>query len=107
MLTHLQRRAMLFIEAAIERSGGVSPTIRDIAEHLSLHSRGHAHRLLCGLEERGFIARLPRRRNAISVVRPTSRFAVFRFNNATKKIEICGATSEVEVMSEKRKNPES
>ena len=35
MITKLQRQALLFIEAEIERSGGVAPTVREIADHPS------------------------------------------------------------------------
>ena len=88
MLTQRQREAMLFIEAEIERTGGVSPTIREIAEHLQYRSAQYAHRLVEGLEERGFIRRLPHRARAIEIARPVSRFAVYRFNPETKGVEV-------------------
>lgn len=86
MLTHQQRRAMLFVEAEIDRTGGVAPTIAEIAAHLKLRSRASAERLLKGLEERGVIRRLPQSARAIEVVRPVTRRAFYRFEDETKRI---------------------
>ena len=33
MITKQQRKALLFIEAEIERTGGVAPSVREIADH--------------------------------------------------------------------------
>ena len=64
----------------MERSGGIAPTVREIADYLSYRSPTMARRLLIGLEERGFIRRLPAKDRAIEVVKPVSRFAAFRFD---------------------------
>ena len=85
MLTKQQRRALLFIEAELERSGGVAPTAREIAEHLQHRSPTMAKRLLAGLEERGFIRRRTGYR-AIEVVKPVSRFAAFCFDARAKAL---------------------
>ena len=77
---------MLFIESQIERTGGVAPTVREIADHLHHRSTSMARRLLKGLEERGFIRRLPSKVRAIEVVRPLSRFAAFRFDPRAKAL---------------------
>lgn len=97
MLTHQQRKALLFIEAEVERTGGVAPTIGEIAQRLGYLSKTHALKLVLGLEERGFIRRMPNRARAIEVVRPVSRFAAFKVNDDTKGLEPMGL---------KRENPE-
>jgi len=87
MITPLQRRAMVFIEAEIARTGGVAPTICEIAANLKTASKGNVHRLIKGLEERGFIRRAPGRARGIEVIRPVSRLEVHRFNPETKEVE--------------------
>ncbi len=74
---------MLFIEAELERTGGIAP--REIADHFHYRSP-MARRLLIGLEERGFIRRLPAKDRAIEVVKPVSRFATFRFDVERKAL---------------------
>lgn len=85
MITKQQRKVLLFIEAEMERSG-VAPSLSEIASHLRYRSRSQAIRLLEGLEERGFIRRVPYRRRAIKVLHPVSRFAVFKFDPTTKTL---------------------
>ena len=68
MLTPRQRDALAFLCAEIGREG-VAPTVREIAAALNLHSTGRVSLLLRGLEERGFIRRLPGRARAIEVLR--------------------------------------
>jgi len=87
MLTHQQRATMLFIEAYQERTGGVSPSVREIATHLGHRSKCSAHRLLMGLEERGLIRCMPSRARAITVVAPVSRWACYRFSENRKALE--------------------
>jgi repressor LexA len=86
MITQQQRKALLFIEAEMERTGGVAPSVREIADHFHYRSPTMARRLLIGLEERGFIRRLPAKDRAIEVLRPVSRFAAFRFDVRTKSL---------------------
>ena len=86
MITKQQRKALLFIEAELERAGGVAPSVREIADHLSYRSSTTARRLLIGLEERGFIRRLPAKDRAIEVVKPVSRFEIFRSDPQTKAL---------------------
>lgn len=88
MLTPQQRKALLFIEAEIDRSSGVAPTIREIAQHMRYRSSYYAHKLVLGLEERGFIRRIPHRMQAIEVVRPVTRVAAFVFNPDSKRLEM-------------------
>ena len=86
MITKQQRKALLFIEAEIERTGGVAPSVQQIADHLHYRSPTMARRLLIGLEQRGFIRRLPSKVRAIEVVRPVSRFAAFHFDPTAKAL---------------------
>ena len=86
MLTEKQRKTMLFIEAYHARTGGVSPTVREIAQHLGYRSKCSAHGLLLGLEDRGFIRCMPSRWRAIQVVTPISRFEFLRFDDQSKAL---------------------
>ena len=52
MITKQQRKALLFIEAELDRTGGVAPTVREIADHFDYRSTTMARRLLKGLEDR-------------------------------------------------------
>ena len=87
MITKLQRKALLFIEAEMERSGGVAPSVRELADYLCYRSPSPARRLLIGLEERGFIRRLPDKDRAIEVIKPVSRFAAYRFDPERKALQ--------------------
>ena len=86
MITKQQRKALVFIEAEMERTGGVAPSVREIADHFHYRSPTMARRLLIGLEERGFIRRLPAKDRAIEVVKPVGRFAAFSFDVRTKSL---------------------
>lgn len=49
--------------------GGVSPTYAQLMSELGLSSKQGVHRLIVALEERGYISRIPYRRQSISVIR--------------------------------------
>ena len=74
-------------ESELERTGGVAPSVCEIADHLHYRSPTMARRLLAGLEERGHIRRLPGKDRAIEVLRPVSRFATFTFDRDSKKLQ--------------------
>ncbi len=86
MITKQQRKALLFIEAEMERSC-IAPSLSEIAAHLRYRSRTQAIRLLVGLEERGFIRRVPYRQRAIKVLHPVSRFEAFKFDPVSKSLK--------------------
>ena len=86
VLTKNQRRALLLIEAEVERTGGVAPSVRELAEQMGYRSQTTARNLLLGLERRGFIRRLEGHDRAIEVLRPISRFATYRFDAMTKSL---------------------
>jgi len=48
---------------------GVSPSFEEMKEALLLKSKSGIHRLITGLEERGFIRRLPHRARALEILR--------------------------------------
>ena len=68
MLTKKQYELLLFIDRRL-RESGVSPSFDEMKEALGLRSKSGIHRLMTGLEERGFIRRLPHRARALEVLR--------------------------------------
>ena len=68
MLTRKQHELLVFINRRLS-DGGVSPSFEEMKEALGLKSKSGIHRLISGLEERGFIRRLPHRARALEVVR--------------------------------------
>src|SRR5262249_34289043 len=68
MLTRKQHELLLFINDRLSR-GGVSPSFDEMKEALGLKSKSGVHRLITGLEERGFIRRLAHRARALEVAR--------------------------------------
>lgn len=68
MLTRKQYELLMFIDARL-KADGVSPSFDEMKEALALKSKSGIHRLITGLEERGFIRRLPHRARALEVLR--------------------------------------
>ena len=68
MLTRKQQELLLFIHNRLAL-GGVSPSFDEMKDALGLRSKSGIHRLITGLEERGFIRRLPHRARALEVTR--------------------------------------
>ncbi len=68
MLTRKQYELLTFINRRLNESG-VSPSFDEMKEALGLRSKSGIHRLITGLEERGFIRRLPHRARALEVLR--------------------------------------
>jgi repressor LexA len=68
MLTKKQRELLLYINQRLTATG-VSPSFDEMKDALSLKSKSGIHRLVSGLEERGFIRRLPHRARALEVVK--------------------------------------
>ena len=75
MLTRKQQELLLFINQRLAQ-GGVSPSFEEMKEALDLKSKSGIHRLISGLEERGFIRRLPHRARALEVVRLPEETAI-------------------------------
>ena len=68
MLTRKQQELLIFINERLKQ-GGVSPSFDEMKEALGLKSKSGIHRLITGLEERGFIRRLAHRARALEVIR--------------------------------------
>ena len=68
MLTRKQNELLLFINKRLN-NGGVSPSFDEMKEALRLKSKSGIHRLITGLEERGFLRRLPHRARALQVLK--------------------------------------
>src|SRR5438105_9952547 len=68
MLTKKQRELLLFINQRLIATG-VAPSFDEMKDALNLRSKSGIHRLISGLEERGFIRRLPHRARALEVVK--------------------------------------
>jgi repressor LexA len=75
MLTKKQRELLLYINQRLTATG-VSPSFDEMKDALSLKSKSGIHRLVSGLEERGFIRRLPHRARALEVVKLPEESAV-------------------------------
>lgn len=69
MLTQRQLQLLKFIQN-YAREHGVSPSFEEMRGALKLRSKSGIHRLISGLEERGYIRRLAYRARALEVVRP-------------------------------------
>ena len=75
MLTRKQHELLMFINQRLA-STGVAPSFDEMKDALNLRSKSGIHRLISGLEERGFIRRLPHRARALEVVKlPTDSAA--------------------------------
>jgi|TARA_R110002072_G_scaffold36053_4_gene106131 repressor LexA len=68
MLTPKQYELLLFLHKHLSEEG-VSPSFDEMKEALGLKSKSGIHRLITGLEERGFIRRLAHRARAVEILR--------------------------------------
>jgi repressor LexA len=75
MLTKKQHELLMFINRRLAQDG-VSPSFEEMKEALGLKSKSGIHRLISGLEERGFIRRLPHRARALEVMKRPEEMAL-------------------------------
>ncbi|HSE78940.1 MAG TPA: transcriptional repressor LexA [Alphaproteobacteria bacterium] len=68
MLTRKQYELLVFVNRHLHEHG-VSPSFDEMKAALGLRSKSGIHRLITGLEERGFIRRLAHRARALEVTR--------------------------------------
>jgi repressor LexA len=68
MLTRKQHELLLFINKRLLETG-VAPSFDEMKDALALRSKSGIHRLIGGLEERGFIRRIAHRARALEVTR--------------------------------------
>ncbi len=66
MLTKKQRDLLLFIHQHLSEDD-VPPSFEEMKDALGLKSKSGIHRLISGLEERGYIERLPHRARALQI----------------------------------------
>jgi repressor LexA len=78
MLTHQQRKLLIFICDYIEREK-VSPSFMEMQDALGLASRSGIHRLVQNLIDRGYVTSIPNRARAIEILRgPDGKDGGFR-----------------------------
>jgi len=75
MLTRKQHELLTFINQRLAATG-VAPSFDEMKDALNLRSKSGIHRLISGLEERGFIRRLPHRARALEVIKLPEESAV-------------------------------
>src|SRR5437879_3065544 len=75
MLTKKQHELLMFINQRLAATG-VAPSFDEMKDALNLRSKSGIHRLISGLEERGFIGRLPHRARALEVMKRPEEMAV-------------------------------
>ena len=68
MLTKKQHELLIFINQRLSATG-IAPSFDEMKDALQLRSKSGIHRLISGLEERGFIRRLAHRARALEVVK--------------------------------------
>ena len=68
MLTHQQNKMLMTLLRHFERHD-VPPSYHELCGLMELKSKSGIHRLILGLEERGYLRRLPNKARAIEVVR--------------------------------------
>jgi len=81
MLTKKQYELLVLIDRRIKDSG-VPPSFDEMKDALGLKSKSGIHRLISGLEERGFIRRLPHRARALEVLKLPENLEIQRATDA-------------------------
>lgn len=65
-MTSQQSKAFALIREANQH--GTAPSFEELREHLGIASKAGVHRIVCALEERGAIRRMPGRVRALEAV---------------------------------------
>ena len=76
MLTKKQYQLLMFVDSRL-KVVGISPSFEEMKVALNLKSKSGIHRLITGLEERGFIRRLPYRARALEVLKLPENTSIF------------------------------
>lgn len=84
MLTKKQYELLVLIDRRINESG-VPPSFDEMKDALGLKSKSGIHRLISGLEERGFIRRLPHRARALEVLKLPENLEIQRASDAASE----------------------
>ena len=82
MLTKKQHELLLFLEERISISG-VTPSFEEMKKKVGLKSKSGIHRLISGLEERGFIKKLPFKARAIEILKSSNTKQISADNKIT------------------------
>lgn len=82
MLTKKQRDLLLFIHKRLSESD-IPPSFEEMKDALGLKSKSGIHRLISGLEERGYIERLPHRARALEIKKLPDGFTKQNDDNVT------------------------
>jgi repressor LexA len=77
MLTRKQHELLLFINKRLLENG-IAPSFDEMKDALGLRSKSGIHRLISGLEERGFIRRIQHRARALEVARLPEDLGIHR-----------------------------
>ena len=80
MLTRKQKELLLLIRDRMD-ADGIPPSFDEMKDALGLRSKSGIHRLITGLEERGFIKRLPHRARALEITRMPEGAETVRSDN--------------------------
>lgn len=83
MLTQKQKDLLVLIHDRLA-ANGVPPSFEEMKTALGLHSKSGIHRLVTGLEDRGFIRRLPHRARALEILRMPETGERASFGRATR-----------------------
>lgn len=97
MLTKKQRDLLLFIHERMSE-GDVPPSFEEMKDALGLKSKSGIHRLINGLEERGYIERLPHRARALEIKRLPDGFNKPQNNNIQSTATAISALEEIPIM---------
>jgi SOS-response transcriptional repressor LexA len=85
MLTNVQMETLDFIRGHLEQSGGVAPTVREIAHGMGYANHGCVQLTLTRLQDRGYIRRMRGRARAMEVIQ---RVAYFKFDEDAKELKM-------------------
>ena len=75
MLTKKQAELLTFLKTATADTD-ICPSFDEMREALNLKSKSGIHRLISGLEERGYIRRLPNKARSIEILQPSTAPAI-------------------------------
>lgn len=80
MLTHNQRKLLTYLNQYVRENEGVSPSFDEMCKAMGLRSKSGIHKILDGLEDRGFISRVKGLPRAIEVLRCPGEDAKLSFS---------------------------
>ena len=96
MLTKKQYELLMLIDKRLKENG-IPPSFEEMKEAVGLKSKSGIHRLITGLEERGFIRRLPNKARALEILRlpadaphPAAMASLPAANDDTREIPLYG-----------------